>query len=127
MTADAPSCPRRSVFPEEPAPSPAEPASRSLTEQIDRVVRDLAAYRRLAHSGDALARGAALAAAHSALAFATAPLCSPAQRNLRRAALEGAVPALVGAGLGHIADLVAAAVALELHPVALTRSWGEPQ
>lgn len=127
MTADTRSRTRHPVFPEELLPSSAAPASQPLTELIDRVMRDLAAHRRLADRGDALTHGAALAAAHGALALATRPLCSSADRDLRRAALDRAVPVLVRSDLDHIAVLIAAALALELHPVAVTRRWGNPQ
>ncbi len=126
MTADEPSRGRPKAFPSDAIGPRAETVA-SLTEQVGRLARDLAAHRWLAQRGDALALGAALAAAHGALALATAPLCSPAERGLRRAALDGAMPALVRAGLGHIADLVAAALVMERHPVVPTRMRGEPQ
>ena len=126
MTADEPSRGRPKTFPSD-ATGPRAEAVASLTEQVDRLARDLAAHCWLAQRGHALALGAALAAGHGTLALATAPLCSPAERDRRRAALDDAMPALVGAGLGHIADLVAAALVMELHPVAVTRTWGKPQ
>ncbi len=126
MTADGPSRSRPAASTGDSIGPRAETGA-SLTEQVGRLARDLAAHRWLAQRSDALAFAAALAAAHAALALATAPLCSPAERGLRRAALDGAVPVLARSGLDHIADLVAAALALELHPVAVTRSWGKPQ
>ncbi len=93
MTADDPSRGRPETFPGD-ATGPRAEAGASLTEQVGRLARDLAAHRWLAQRGDALALAAALAAAHGALALATAPLCSPAERGSRRAALDGAVPAL---------------------------------
>lgn len=127
MTAGATSHRRNSPSSDERASQRAALAPTSLAEQIDRVAHDLAAHRWLAARADALAHGAALAAAHGALALATAPLCSQAERDLRRAALDATLPALAQAGLGHVADLAAAALALEQHPVALTRTWSEPQ
>ncbi|WP_237479380.1 hypothetical protein [Lichenibacterium dinghuense] len=127
MTADAPSRGRCPAFLDEPVSPPAAAAARSLAEQIEGIRRDLSAHRWLADRGDALAHGAALAAAHGVLVLATAPLASRADRDHRRTTLDGAVPALARAGLGHVGALVEAALALELHSATLERASGALQ
>lgn len=127
MTAHGTSRGGPAASPDELASAVDAAASATFAEQVDRLARDLAAHRRLSAASDPLARGAALAAAHGALALATAPLASPAERALRRVALNGAMPELAGAGLGHVTDLVTVALALEPHPVALTRDRGARQ
>ncbi|WP_237480793.1 hypothetical protein [Lichenibacterium dinghuense] len=127
MTAGATSHRRNSPSSDERASQRAASAPASLAEQIDRIAHDLAAHRWLTARADALAHGAALAAAQGALALATASLCSPRERNLRRTALDAALPALDRAGLAHVADLVAAALALEQHTITLTHTCSELQ
>ena len=85
----------------------------SLGGRACRLRADLDAYRSLAAAGDPLARGAGLAAAHQMLALAVIELRSAADRRLRRAVLDAAVPALADAGLVHAGALVAAALILD--------------
>ncbi len=82
----------------------------SVRTQVERLDADLEAYIRLHEAADPLARGAALAAAHTTLELATSAVVTEADRHLRRATLDAALPVLVRADLGHLVDLVQAAL-----------------
>lgn len=95
--------------------------------QIERLGADLDAYLRLVEVDDLRARGAALAAAHAALVLASRTVAAEADRHLRRTALDTALPVLVQAGLGHLVELVAAALVHDGDPAVQAHGVERPQ
>ena len=89
----------------------------SVRTQVERLDADL----RLHEAADPLARGAALAAAHTTLELATSAVVTEADRHLRRATLDAALPVLVRADLGHLVDLVQAALTHDGDPALQAR------
>ena len=98
-----------------------------VSVQIERLDADLDAHLRLVEVDDLRARGAALAAAHAALVLASRTVAAEADRHLRRTALDTALPVLVRAGLGHLVELVAAALAHDGDPALQARGVERPQ
>lgn len=100
---------------------------RPLAAGVDRLVADLDNLRALAASGSPHARGAGLAAAHGALALAVSPATTEGERLRRRDILDRATAELARADLGHVAALVAAALAHDVGPAGLARGVERPQ
>ena len=99
----------------------------SVRAQVERLDVDLEAHLLWMEAGDARARGAALAAGHATLVLASRAVVAEADRQLRRAALDAALPLLVQAGLGHLAGLVKAALAHDDDPAVQARGVERPQ
>lgn len=88
----------------------------SVPEQVAGLQHDLARHLHLAGKGDVHARGAVLAAAFAALRLAVTAAGTEEDVLRRDQALQQALPVLAHAGLGHVGDLVAAALACEAGP-----------
>lgn len=95
--------------------------------QIERLVADLNAHRRLAAAGDPLIRGAVLAAAHAALRLAVTPVTVEADRHIRYEALNVAISVLGAAGLPHVENLVRAALLYDVDAAIMACGLGHPQ
>ena len=90
--------------------------------QVAQLSADLVALSALTARNSPLARGAALALAHSALKLAVTPVADSDDRGRRSEVLrESALPALLAVGLGHTLGLVDAALAHDGDPARLSR------
>lgn len=90
-----------------------------VSEQVAGLQHDLACHRFLAEQGDPRARGAALAVGFAALRLAVTAAGTDEDVLRRDQALQQAFPVLTRVGLGHVADLIAAALACEADPARL--------
>lgn len=87
-----------------------------VSEQVAGLQHDLACHLHLAGKGDSHARGAALTVGFAALRLAITPVRTEDDRRRRDEALQQAIPSLAHAGLGHVGNLVRAALACEADP-----------
>ena len=124
--------------PRRDGPAPSVPAERvaayramsrrpPVTVQLNGLAADIATLDALALAGSSHVPGAALAVAYAALRLAVTPAIDDATRDLRRRALRAAMASLDRAKLGHVAELIAAALAYDVDPATVARGVERPQ